>query len=48
MNKQESARLFIENLFDKFYWRDVSQTYGANTIYPGTPRVIRATATFDF
>jgi iron complex outermembrane receptor protein len=41
-------RLFVENLFDKFYWRDVSQTYGSNTLYPGIPRIFRATATFDF
>jgi iron complex outermembrane receptor protein len=41
-------RLNVENLFDKFYWRDVSQTYGSNTLYPGTPRIFRATATFDF
>jgi iron complex outermembrane recepter protein len=41
-------RLFVENLFDKFYWRDVSQTYGSNTLYPGSPRIFRATATFDF
>ncbi len=41
-------RLFVENLFDKFYWRDVSQTYGSNTLYPGVPRIFRATATFDF
>jgi iron complex outermembrane receptor protein len=41
-------RLNVENLFDKFYWRDVSQTYGSNTLYPGIPRIFRATATFDF
>ncbi len=41
-------RLNVENLFDKFYWRDVSQTYGSNTLYPGVPRIFRATATFDF
>jgi iron complex outermembrane receptor protein len=41
-------RVFVENLFDKFYWRDVSQTYGSNTLYPGIPRIFRATATFDF
>jgi iron complex outermembrane receptor protein len=45
---KSTYRLFVENLFDKFYWRDVSQTYGANTVYPGTPRIFRATATFDF
>jgi len=41
-------RVFVENIFDKFYWRDVSQTYGSNTLYPGIPRIFRATATFDF
>lgn len=41
-------RVFVENLFDTFYWRDVSQTYGSNTLYPGAPRLFRATATFDF
>lgn len=41
-------RLNVENVFDKFYWRDVSQTYGSNTLYPGTPRIFRATATYDF
>jgi iron complex outermembrane receptor protein len=45
---QATYRLFVENVFDKFYWRDVSQTYGSNTLYPGTPRIFRATATFDF
>jgi iron complex outermembrane receptor protein len=45
---QVTYRLNIENLFDKFYWRDVSQTYGSNTLYPGAPRIFRASATFDF
>jgi iron complex outermembrane receptor protein len=47
-SSQATYRLNIENIFDKFYWRDVSQTYGSNTLYPGTPRIFRATATFDF
>ena len=47
-SSQATYRLNIENLFDKFYWRDVSQTYGSNTLYPGSPRIFRATATFDF
>jgi iron complex outermembrane receptor protein len=47
-SSQATYRLNVENLFDKFYWRDVSQTYGSNTLYPGTPRTFRATATFDF
>jgi iron complex outermembrane receptor protein len=41
-------RVNVENIFNTFYWRDVSQTYGSNTLYPGTPRIFRATATFDF
>jgi iron complex outermembrane receptor protein len=41
-------RVFVENLFDTFYWRDVNQTYGSNTLYPGAPRIFRASATFDF
>ena len=47
-SSQATYRLHVENVFDKFYWRDVSQTYGSNTLYPGTPRIFRATATFDF
>jgi iron complex outermembrane receptor protein len=47
-SSQATYRLNIENIFDKFYWRDVSQTYGSNTLYPGVPRIFRATATFDF
>ena len=47
-SSQATYRLHVENIFDKFYWRDVSQTYGSNTLYPGIPRIFRATATFDF
>ena len=45
---QATYRVFVENVFNKFYWRDVSQTFGSNTLYPGAPRIVRATATFDF
>jgi len=47
-NSQATFRLNIENVFNTFYWRDVSQSFGANFLYPGAPRIIRATATFDF
>jgi iron complex outermembrane receptor protein len=47
-NSKATYRLHVENVFDKFYWRDVSQTFGSNTVYPGIPRIFRATATFDF
>ena len=47
-NSQATFRLYVENVFNTFYWRDVSQSFGANFLYPGAPRIIRATATFDF
>jgi iron complex outermembrane receptor protein len=45
---QSTYRLYVENILNKFYWRDVSQSFGSNTLYPGAPRLFRATATFDF
>jgi iron complex outermembrane receptor protein len=36
-SSQATYRVQIENVFNKFYWRDVSQTYGSNTLYPGAP-----------
>jgi iron complex outermembrane recepter protein len=45
---QATFRLYVENIFNKFYWRDVSQSFGSNFLYPGAPRIMRATATFDF
>jgi iron complex outermembrane receptor protein len=47
-NTQTTFRLYVENIFNTFYWRDVSQSFGANFLYPGAPRIFRATATFDF
>jgi len=44
------ARLnfYVENLFDKRYWRDVPESLGDAYLMPGAPRIMRATATFDF
>jgi iron complex outermembrane receptor protein len=44
------ARLnfYIENLFNKKYWRDVPEFLGDAYLLPGTPIIMRATATFDF
>ncbi len=47
-SSQATYRFNIENIFDTYYWRDVSQTFGTNALYPGAPRIFRATATFDF
>ena len=37
----------VENLFDKFYWRDVTPALGGYLL-PGAPRTFRASAQFDF
>jgi iron complex outermembrane receptor protein len=47
-SSQATYRFNVENIFDTYYWRDVSQTFGTNALYPGAPRLFRATATFDF
>ena len=40
--------LFVENVFDKRYWRDVSEFLGDAYLIPGAPRIFRATATVEF
>ncbi len=40
--------LFVENIFDKRYWRDVSEFLGDAYLIPGAPRIFRATATVEF
>jgi len=40
-------RARAENLFDKFYWRDVTPELGGYLL-PGAPRTFRASAQFDF
>jgi iron complex outermembrane receptor protein len=40
-------RARAENLFDKFYWRDVTPALGGYLL-PGAPRTFRASAQFDF
>jgi iron complex outermembrane receptor protein len=39
---------YVENIFDKGYWRDVSEYLGDAYLIPGAPRVFRASAKFDF
>jgi iron complex outermembrane receptor protein len=41
------VRANVDNLFDKFYWRDVTPELGGYLI-PGAPRTFRITATMDF
>ncbi|MCC2974826.1 TonB-dependent siderophore receptor [Massilia sp. IC2-476] len=40
-------RARVDNVFDKFYWRDVTQSLGGYLL-PGAPRTFRVTAQFDF
>jgi iron complex outermembrane receptor protein len=42
-----TLRARAENLFDKFYWRDVTPALGGYLL-PGAPRTFRASAQFDF
>ena len=40
-------RARVDNAFDKFYWRDVTQALGGYLL-PGAPRTFRLSAQFDF
>lgn len=40
-------RARVDNVFDKFYWRDVTQSLGGYLL-PGAPRSLRLSAQFDF
>jgi iron complex outermembrane receptor protein len=42
-----TLRARAENLFDKFYWRDVTPALGGYLL-PGAPRTFSASAQFDF
>jgi iron complex outermembrane receptor protein len=37
----------VDNAFDKFYWRDVTQSLGGYLL-PGAPRTFRLSAQIDF
>ncbi|KQQ96796.1 TonB-dependent siderophore receptor [Massilia sp. Leaf139] len=42
-----TLRARVDNLFDKFYWRDVTQDLGGYLL-PGAPRSLRLSAQVDF
>ncbi|MEH6433959.1 TonB-dependent siderophore receptor [Massilia sp. DD77] len=42
-----TIRARVDNAFDKFYWRDVTQALGGYLL-PGAPRTFRVSAQFDF
>jgi iron complex outermembrane recepter protein len=42
-----TLRLNVDNLLNRFYWRDVTQSLGGY-LFPGAPRTVRLSAQFDF
>ena len=42
-----TVRFNVDNVADKFYWRDVTQSLGGY-LFPGAPRTYKVSAQFDF
>lgn len=42
-----TLRARVDNVFDRFYWRDVTPELGGY-LFPGAPRTFRVSAQFDF
>ncbi|GIZ52807.1 TonB-dependent siderophore receptor [Noviherbaspirillum aridicola] len=42
-----TLRLHVDNVSDRFYWREASTQLGGY-VFPGAPRTVRVTARFDF
>lgn len=40
-------RLSVDNLTNRFYWRDVGSSEGDSYLFPGAPRLARLTVSFD-
>lgn len=40
-------RLSVDNLSDRFYWRDVGSSQGDSYLFPGAPRLARLSVTID-
>lgn len=43
-----TARLSIDNLFNRFYWRDTGSAFGDSYLFPGAPRLARLSVTWAF
>lgn len=41
-------RLSVDNLFNRFYWRDTGSSGGDSYLFPGAPRLARLSVTYDF
>ncbi|RCS30625.1 TonB-dependent siderophore receptor [Rhodanobacter denitrificans] len=42
------VRLNVDNVFNRFYWRDTGSSGGDSYLFPGAPRLARLSATFAF
>ncbi|MGH8115699.1 MAG: TonB-dependent siderophore receptor [Rhodanobacteraceae bacterium] len=40
-------RLMVDNLFDRFYWRDTGSSGGDSYLFPGAPRLARLSVSVD-
>ena len=43
-----TARLSIDNLFTRFYWRDTGSAFGDSYLFPGAPRLARLSVSYAF
>lgn len=43
-----TIRLMVDNVFNKFYWKDVGESIGDGYLHPGAPRTARLTLQYDF
>jgi iron complex outermembrane receptor protein len=43
-----TIRLNIDNVFNRFYWRDTGSSGGDSYLFPGAPRLARVSLTYDF
>ena len=43
-----TARLSVDNLFNRFYWRDTGSAFGDSYLFPGAPRLARLSVSYAF
>ncbi|WP_414441981.1 TonB-dependent siderophore receptor [Burkholderia sp. 22PA0106] len=43
-----TARLWVDNLFNRYYWRDAGEQQGDAYLFLGAPRTARMSVTYDF
>jgi iron complex outermembrane receptor protein len=43
-----TLRLSVDNLFNRFYWRDTGSAYGDSYLFPGAPRLARFSLSYAF